>query len=493
MGVLYSNDRLLAHLALTLALSKGMATKILFVKKLQFVYIADAMQRVMRKLFFNIFLAAKLLQKVIRAQNQAHTVSVEGDFLSNKPIGIIVRTDSEVVSASHLIKTLQGEGIPYLLIHDEVVASTTTLKRMKTFGYKGVAIGSMLGLKGVLRALLSKRPRLNLSAPVLAPEIVSIAEQILLRNEQVLSHLKNRLNDFYFIQRHFFLELTEIIDRYQIGVLVTYAYVDQWGGVVKAAGDQSNIQTLAIQNAAQDPEEFPRLCWADNYCVESMYLKRKLVSLGYPANKLVATGLPHFSSFDPGFYQRKKNNIQDIRVLIIAQPIYQTYFELILQSCIEFSKESRIKLAIKYHPRQRGNEYEEIIQRNAIGIPVEIYTNESLDDLIVNSSVVISVVSAALIRSINIGTPTISYLPLEERHLDLYYANDENLYCVATKEELIGLLRKMTSDGESFRNGFETRRNHYLTEHAHFEPTNSPDANILMTLLKLRSDRDCQS
>jgi hypothetical protein len=482
MGFLYSNSRLLAYLASTLASYKCKTVRTLDVRNFRLVHFADTTRRIARKLFFKLLLSAKLVQKTLHARKRSYVMTAKSDALLRETIGIIVRTDSEVISASYLIRKLQGEGIPYCVIHDEIISSNTTLARLERMGISCVSIGSMLGLRGLWRTWVTKAIRLDLNAPSPSSAPWSHAEQVLLRNEDVLNHLKDRLHDFRSIQLHFRMELEQIIDRYQIGLLVTYAYVDQWGGVIKTAGDRFGIKTLAIQNAAQDPEEYPRLCWADFYCVESQHLKLKLIALGYPGEKLAATGLPQFSSISPQATVRKDEEKSRYQLLILTQPIYQAYFDTLIDACAGFAKDHGVNLAIKYHPRQQGNEYDKVIQKHEDCICINVYRNEALDDLIQQSSAVISIVSAALIRSINIGTPTISYLPMEERHLDLYYANNANLYCVSNISELTVLLKQIKSDETGFKKEFERRRNHYLKEHASYEPTGSPEDNIVMYL-----------
>jgi hypothetical protein len=484
-GVLYSNSRLLAYLASKLAHCKGMKIRTLIERNPQLVRVVDTTRRISRKVMFKLLLSIKLVQKVLRARRRSDTLNALTDSSPFGSVGIIVRTDSEVTSASHLIQSLLSEGIPFCVIHDEMISSTTTLKRLESMGIKSVSVGSMLGLTGVLRAWCTLEPRLTLDAPT--PELTACShpEQVLLRNEDVLSHLKARLHDFHSIQLNFRLELNEIICRYRLGLLVTYAYIDQWGGVIKAAGDQFGIKTFAIQNAAQDPEEFPRFGWADFYCVESQYLKQKLLSLGYPSEKLAATGLPHFSSVDSRLLAHKDLDMSKKQLLILAQPIYKSYFEAVIGACASFAKKNDFFLAIKYHPRQRGNEYDEFIQKNVYDLNIQIYQQEPLDEIITKSSAVISIVSAALIRSINLGTPTISFFPMEEQYLDLYYANNSNLYCVSSIQQLTDLLELMSNDELAFRNGFETRRSNYLKEHTSFEPTDNPNANIMNYLLKI--------
>jgi hypothetical protein len=485
MGVLYSHARLLAYLALIHAGIRGMTVSTLQVRNLQLVFVADAARRVLRKLLLKLFLLAKLVQKTSRARRRSNVLNVVPESSLRQTVGIIVRTDSEVISASYLIQSLQSEGIPYCVIHDEVLSSTTTLKRLERMGIQSISIGTMLGIKGVWRAWCTASPRLDLLAPVPDHLPISHAEQVLLRNEDVLNHLKDRLHDFYTVQFNFRLELEQIIDRYQIGLLVTYAFVDQWGGVIKAAGDRFGIKTLAIQNAAQDPEEYPRLCWADFYCVESLNFKHKLIDLGYPDDKLAATGLPHLSSVESQVAVHKDKIKHNSQLLILTQPIYTSYFEALIKACAWFAKNHSVNLAIKYHPRQMGNEYDEVIKNNEDGIHIHIYQQEPLDELILKSSAVISINSTTLIRAVNLGVPAISFYPPEERHLDLYYVKNTNLYSVSSIEELTVLLNLMKYDESTFWHGFETRRTHYLREHASFEPTCNPENNIMISLLKM--------
>lgn len=484
VGILYNNARLLAYLASALARCKGMTVETLDQRSWRLVYLADTARRIARKILFSLFVSAKLVQKTLNARRRKRVLQTVPDRSLRRSVGIIVRTDSEVISAAYLIKRLKREGIRYYVIHDEILSSTTTLERLDSLNIQSVSIGSMLGLRGVWRAWVTKAARLDLCASVRDPAPCSDPEHVLLKNEEVLNHLKERLHDFHSIQLNFRLELEQIIERFQIGLLVTYAYVDQWGLVIKTAGDRFGIRTLAIQNAAQDPEEYPQLCWADFYCVESRHLKHRLISLGYPGDKLAATGLPQFSSGGSRIIAGKDRDQSCNQLLILTQPIYQAYFETLIDACSGFAKEYDVDLAIKYHPRQRGNEYDEVIQRRT-DVRIKVYRQEPLDELIVKSSAVISIVSAALIRSINLGTPTISFLPVEERHLDLYYANKANLYCVSTIGELMTLLSSMKSDASGFRNEFEKRRNHYFTEHGSYEPTSDSENNIVMCLSKM--------
>jgi hypothetical protein len=482
MGLFFSNARLMAYLAAALAEYRGIEISVLTNKKLSF-YFLDPVLFIVRKTFLNIFIFFKLIEKIIKARYQSIPVVFEKCNLNKKTIGIVVRTDSEVISASYLIRQLERLGLPYVVIHDELLASTTTLKRLKTMEISSVSIGSMLGIRGLFQIYLAGKKSLELNPPASESRGFSDVEKVLIRNEAAMQHLKERLHDFYYVQRHFFIELNRIIVQRNIGLLVTYAYVDQWGHIIKSAGDGYGIKTLAIQNAAQDQEEYPRLCWADYYCVESMHFKKWLVSVGYPEEKICATGLPQYSSKSLSKINHQPNS--DKQLLILTQPMYQDYYNALIESCIFFANKNDLKLAIKYHPRQVGVEYESVLQKYKNRITVKIFQNEPLDDLILLSSAVLSVSSATLVRSIVLGTPAISFYPIQERYSNINFINNRNLFVVGELEDLHALLGLMVNDVSLFQSQFKTKRKNYFAQHLSFEPTNCAEDNIMISIRKM--------
>ncbi len=482
--ILYDENRLFAFLAIRLAKEMGVNTE---ATRKSFA-LTDALSAWLRASLLKVLLAVKITTKSIQARRRKELVKHSGSIPPGRPsLGIIVRTDSEVISASHLLKELEVKGIGYCLIHDELLSSTTTLSRLASLGIDSVSVGAGFGLRGALNSVLRGRPRVK-AGPLRAEEGEhSIADQVLLNNPEVFQELAQRFHDFYVVQSHFKQELDLIVRQFRLSGLLTYAYVDQWGGIIKAVGDAHGIPTIAVQNAAQDPEEYPKLCWSDLYCVESHYLKRRLVDFGYPSDKILASGLPQFSSMEPSVngVVVPDSAARNRRLMILTQPIYQTHFDNLIRECAQFCLEHQYELAIKYHPRQSGAEYRAVLETLPSGLDLAVFQSESLDDLILDSSAVVSVVSAALIRAINLGTPTISYLPLEEKHLDLYYANDATVFCVSTLDQLRALLVTMSEDPGRFQDEFTKKRSHYLAEHAVFEPGDDPVKNIVGALEKM--------
>jgi len=479
LGLMYSNEKLLAYLAgrLVAALGGSLCTR----PSSPFDAARDVLKLAGRKAFLDVFLFLKLLQKSWHARGNRGPAAASPQARRAGPVAIIVRTDSEVIAASYLIDKLREQGTPAIVVHDEILSSTTTLARLADLNIASTSIGSVGGVRGVLRAQLRKPAPLNLR-PVPAAPGASATDAILFGDPDVRAELGARLMDFAVAQVHFGEELGAIAQRHGAACLVTFAYVDQWGAIIQHAGADLGIPTVAVQNAAQDPEEYPRLCWADHYCVESAYLKGRLVQLGYPQQRLTATGLPQFSAvkrapvFDAGraFAHR--------RILLLTQPIYPEHYERLILACARLCSDAGFELAIKFHPRQAGTEYKEAIEAARAMARVAVFRSESLDDLVERSSVVVSVVSAALIRAVNLGAPTVSFLPVEERHLDLYYAHESTVFCVPDIAGFEALIVDALGDYPRFYAEARRKRDHYLAVHTAFEPGADSAQNIVSVI-----------
>ena len=293
--------------------------------------------------------------------------------------------------------------------------------------------------------------------------------------------MTERLFDFSLLQRHFSAELSAVIKSRDLRLLVTFAYVDQWGPVVQKTGQRAGIKTICVQNAAQDPEEYPRLAWSDHYCVESKYLKQELTSLGYPTDQITATGLPHYT--DGAISQENMvSTANKTTILLITQPIYESYYLSLIEWTSAYCASHKCDLAIKYHPRQMGDEYSEAIEKAAAVCQVKVYHREDLDQVLSDSKLCISVVSAAILKAINIGVPTISFLPKSETYLDLYYCSERNLFVAQTIEALRNLLDLSMNDFPEFWEEFKGRRQNYFDNHLTIEPTDVSTQNILEVL-----------
>lgn len=479
LGIMYANDKLLAYLVGRLVAQLG--GSLLTRRPGRFEAAADSLKLAGRKAFLDVFLFLKLLQKSWHARRNKGPAQASPQAGDVRPVGMIVRTDSEVIAASYLIDTLRAQGTPAVVVHDEILSSTTTLARLAELKIPSTSIGSVGGIRGVLRAQWRKPAPLRLRPMPAAPG-ASATDAILFGDPGVRAELAKRLMDFAVAQVHFGEELRAIAQRHKLACLVTFAYVDQWGAVIQRAGADLGIPTVAVQNAAQDPEEYPRLCWADHYCVESAYLKGRLVELGYPSQRLTSTGLPQFSAvknapvFDAGRAFAHK------RILLLTQPIYPEHYERLILACARLCADAGFELAIKFHPRQAGTEYKQAIEA-ARGIArLAIFQAEPLDELIQGSSVVVSVVSAALIRAVNLGVPTVSFLPVEERHLDLYYAHESTVFCVPDIAGFEALIRDAVADYARFYAEAWRKREHYLAVHTAFEPGADSAQNIVSVI-----------
>lgn len=491
VGMFYHPKRTLAFVASQLAEKNGENSEFLpdFIFS-TFQEFIDYLVLSFRKNLTGFFVFWKLLGKVCSSIiEKYHTGQsiYSYCFNDNTKTGIIVRTDSEVISASYLIDYYKSIGKDCVIIQDEMLSSKTTINRLNSLGLKYVSIGSMTGIKGLFFSLFSPS-KLIYSSPELSPSFVanSKAEIVLFEDKFVVRELKNRLLDFFIPQHHFATELSSMIKHFKINKLITFAYVDQWGGIVKSVGDSHRIKTFAVQNAAQDPEEYPRLCWADHYCVESLYLKKRLVSLGYPEKKITGTGLPHYSL---GAVDKEINiNISQVnQIVILTQPIYERYYNVLIEAVSIFCGKYGYTLAVKYHPRQIGNEYDKAIDTASKKCTVKVFKSEPLDHIVLSSKLAISIVSAAILRCLNLGVPTVSFLPKSEKYLDLYYTDINNVFVVSDVEALNKLMSEVEYDYSRFLNKFKTKLEHYFSEHCVFEPTQNPLLNVVEVI---QSEKD---
>ncbi|EOC7459388.1 hypothetical protein GU260_14340 [Vibrio cholerae] len=482
LGILYSSSQTLAFIGSALVEQMGGKVEFKVNGLPNFVNVfTDYFRFLLRKKITSFFIVSKIFQKVIFSTVKKYFKTsdfVVTEFDSDNKIGIIVRTDSEVISASYLIDYYKSSGDKYIVIQDEILSSTTTVDRLESMNIKYVPVGYVGGFSTLLSSLFQSSKLLYSNYPkAMSINCNNFSEEVLFKDNNVLNELKDRLLDFFVPQRHFANELSLMVEKFNISKLITFAYVDQWGGVVKSVGDKYGIKTIAIQNAAQDPEEYPRLCWADHYCVESMYLKRRLIKLGYPEDKITGTGLPHYT-VNSLSNQIKVNICDNNQILILTQPIYDRYYNQLIEAAADFCAVHDYQLAIKYHPRQLGNEYNTSIELARDKCVVKVYKSESLDNLVLSSKLAVSVVSAAILRSLNLGVPTLSFLPKSEKYLDLYYTDSANLFVVSDIKSFRDFLEMLNKDYAEFLSHFEEKLQHYIAEHCIFENTQVPLLNV---------------
>ena len=485
MGRLHDPARTYALLTLRLAKRRGMRVELPRSTGRLADRLSLPVRASIRLTLIEIYRGLQLVRKCWRSRSDGisrASVQERVQTGSNRPIGIIVRTDSEVVSASFLCRELDARGESYLLLQDEMLSSQTTRQRLQALGFSYVSLGSLTGLGGLVRAWLSM-PRRLVSRGALAPDGDDGPSSVIAAPD-VRAEMRRRLLDFALDQRHFAYELDAAIRHFSLRALVTYAYVDQWGAVIRETGRRRGLQTVAIQNAAQDPEEYPRLAWADHYCVESRHLKQRLIEMGYPEAALSATGLPQFAADLPKRIMSGNERQEKRAILVLTQPIYSRYFEAIIRLGAKVAADHDMRLIVKYHPRQSSSDYAEAIADARHCVDVDIRQRESLDDVLNEASLTISVVSAALFRAIYLGVPAFSLLPVEERHLDLDYVRHPVMRTVESTVELDTALREFLEDyGDRFES-YEDARHLYLTEYGDFEPGRDPQANVADIVLR---------
>lgn len=433
---------------------------------------------VLRKLGVSCFRYTQLVKKVLFAKSS----NVKARFAAvhrsegSECIGIIVRTDSEVISASYLIEELKSRGINYLIIRDELLASQSSRDRLEFFHLSYVSVGSMRGLMGLLYAVCKAPRKIKYIHPSAIP-LTNAADTVLLGSHVVWKTMCRRLLDFSTDQTHLMVELEAIIRSYRLTRLVTFAYVDQWGGVIRATGAKLGIPTIAVQNAGQDPEEYPRLDWSDHYCIESVWLRDKLLSMGYNPEKITATGLPQFASKPMGAILPWAARYGKKTLVILTQPIYYEYFVLLIEGLSKLCEQCHLDLVIKLHPRQNKNDYENVIKQTN-NVRVNVFQKESLDSILDSSSIAISVVSATITRAIFLGIPVFSLLPIEEQHLSFPYSSHPVVSVSGSIEALTEGVLEFVNNFESKYDLFIKNREDYLAQHTNYYPTPNSQINI---------------
>lgn len=493
IGRLHQHSRIYALLAVRLAAKLRIPVEKKFRHSPVLEYAEVFFRSVIRSTLIEGYRLWKLAAKCLRARADArhHTSRVAGgDPCQPGPIGIVVRTDSEVLSALPLCRELERRRIPYLVIQDELLGSQTTRSRLLEVGLPFISIGAMSGLTGLLRALLTKPRKIKYAPPSVPPSADAALATISERD--IWDQLADRLLDYSLDQTHFALELRAIIDVYRPRCLVTYAYVDQWGPVIQECGRKHGLKTVAVQNAALDPEEYPRLNWADHFCVESLAVKQQLMTMEYPESLLTATGLPQFAGNLPESVCSAAERLSNRTILILTQPIYPELFDKIIRTCAQVAKAQGLKVVIKLHPRQDNTDYQSAIAYGRTLAPIDVAQREPLDTMLNEATVAVSVVSAALFRAIFLGVPTFSQLPIEEHHLDLYYVRHPVTRTVNSHAALGEELSAFLEDYVERFNRYLGFRNSYLAEHAVFEPTPDPTTNIADVIVDhLESHHDC--
>lgn len=430
-------------------------------------------QQIVRRILLEGFRALKLMQKCASAQREAVPEVDRG------AIAMVVRTDSEVLSAHPAALALRARGWPVSFVHDEILSSQTTLDRLKALGETSTPIGKMGGWSSLARAFATY-PRRVAASPHFADAQIpaSVAEKIL-RSPQIWKSMARRLLDFAVDQRHFYLELSRYTDRNACRALVTFAHVDQWGPVVAGVANDANIPCIAIQNAVQDPEEYPRLCWADQYCIESSYLRRRLIDLGYPADRLAATGLPRFMNTLPAAIQPAETRQAHRTIVILTQPLYEQYFEDLIRRSAAFAGQLDWTLIIKLHPREMRDAYAQLADELASTATIRVEQQTPLEEILDATSLVVSVVSSAMLNAIFSGIPTIAFLPIEENHLDLIYTSHPVTTTTRSQAEFESAL---TNFGERYAKHFalfQENRLNYLSTYAVIEPSDDATANVV--------------
>lgn len=471
-GAFHAEQRTTATLAVKLCAAMGVSTGFLGGAGWR-RHLPVWPQQTVRRLAIGSFKVLQFLAKQRAVGRPRGAPGADGGIV------MVVRTDSEVLSAHPITLALRERGIGVEYVRDEILSSKSTAARLDALGEPSTAIGASTGWSGLVKAWFQRARRVNLNVNFAAGDTPRHAADAVLGQPDIWRSMRRRLLDFAFDQRHFAIDLAAYLQARRARGVVTFAHVDQWGPVIAHAAYAEGLPCLAVQNAVQDPEEYPRLYWADEYCVESTYLRDQLVALGYPSERIHATGLPRFVNDLPATLQSADERQSHRTIVVLTQPMYEEYFETILRVAGAFAARHGWQVCVKLHPRQAANSYAGLIAELSAQAQFRVEQQMPLEQVLAATSIVVSVVSSAMLNAIFQGVPTVSLLPVEERHLDLAYTCHPSVVTVQSGPALAASLDELADDFPARFAVFLHERLRYLDVHATIEPTADATRNVV--------------
>lgn len=443
----------------------------------------SALQSLGRQLLLGGFHLVQNLKKVMRARRDTRSRVRLKTREIGRPIGIIVRTDAEVVAALPVCRDLQAQGANILLVHDEMISSQTTLPRILRENLPYISVGGARGLVGLLSAWLRAPRRLrryNTLSQLLAAD--SPAARVFQGSHDIWREMEKRALDFTVDQTHFALELDDLVKSKNLRGLVTLGFLDQWGPAVQECGDRNGIPTVCLQCTAQDLWEHPLLGWSRHYCCESIWLKNQLVALGCSPAAIVGTGQPHLMTGTPAGAPNAEALLARRKFVICTQPGYREHVEQIIEAAARVAGDHGFEILIKYHPRQVGTEYNDLIERLGPIARITGIRDAPIDTVLGEATIMLSVVSTTIARAIFLGVPVFSLWPVEEQHIDVYYVTDPVTRTADRGGRLETDLRACLADFAGFHAAYAGYRQAFFDRHAVFEPTNDIHRNVTETI-----------
>ena len=184
----------------------------------------------------------------------------------------------------------------------------------------------------------------------------------------------------------------------------------------------------------------------DLVCVIDDIAKQEMIAEGFPAEKLVVTGNPHFDHFADGITNEGEDSS---RILFISQPWHDTAALLgsappahdeyaALETFVTAIKvlPAQYHLSLRLHPRDLAGKYDTYMSER-----VRLAPEATLEEALSGSGLILGIASPVLMQAAAAGKKVLSYEPATEA-LDPMVSNRAGVTTrISTPEELASALQ----------------------------------------------------
>ncbi len=151
-------------------------------------------------------------------------------------------------------------------------------------------------------------------------------------------------------------------------------------------------------------------------CIMDDIAKEEMIAEGFPAERLVITGNPHFDHFADNIMSE---NEDENRILFISQPLssvaslpgfsqilYDEYATLKDVVSVLETLPKQYYLSLRLHPKEPADKYEEFL-----GPRVRRATEPTLEEALSGSGLIVGISSPVLMQAVAAGKRVLSYEP----------------------------------------------------------------------------------
>lgn len=217
------------------------------------------------------------------------------------------------------------------------------------------------------------------------------------------------------------------------------AIVDHW---VNYGIRFSKYRAKEIDRFHQDPDIFP-----DFIVVMDDFAKGEMIKDGVPEGIIRVLGNPHFE-----YLKKQAAQVKNVRPLLASRDEFLVIFlsesytedfgqgneKLALRDLMDFSREERIKVMIKLHPKEKREKYTEY--PDSFIVPLDI----SMPELLTASDLVVSMTSMGLIEAWAMGKKLLSYQPGEVDKAKIILTRNGAIPFINSKEEFFKSMKAVT-------------------------------------------------